>query len=125
MSQPIRVEGWASRPGARVNLRLKFRSQKHYERVKADFYSPSGQVIKLEGVSHPREESGADHTEVVLTGNVPDSAALGTYECRSVQGLTGDRNWSPIFEDPAFNIRVVERPFHAQRGEEFLGLEPA
>jgi hypothetical protein len=125
MSQPIRVEGWASRPGARVNLRLKFRSQKHYERVKADFYSPSGQVIKLEGVSHPREESGADHTEVVLTGNIPDSAALGTYECRSVQGLTGDRNWSPIFEDPAFNIRVVERPFHAQRGEEFLGLEPA
>jgi hypothetical protein len=125
MSQPIRVEGWAYRPGARVNLRLKFRSQKHYERVKADFYSPSGQVIKLEGVSHPREESGADHTEVVLTGNVPDSAALGTYECRSVQGLTGDRNWSPIFEDPAFNIRVVERPFHAQRGEEFLGLETA
>jgi hypothetical protein len=125
MSQPIRVEGWAYRPGARVNLRLKFRSQKHYERVKADFYSPSGQVIKLEGVSHPREESGAAHTEVVLTGNVPDSAALGTYECRSVQGLTGDRNWSPIFEDPAFNIRVVERPFHAQRGEEFLGLEPA
>ena len=93
--------------------------------MKADFYSPSGQVIKLEGVSHPREESGADHTEVVLTGNVPDSAALGTYECRSVQGLTGDRNWSPIFEDPAFNIRVVERPFHAQRGEEFLGLETA
>ncbi len=125
MSQPIRVEGWASRPGARVNLRLKFRSQKHYERVKADFYSPSGGVIKLEGVSHPREESGADHTEVVLTGNIPDSAALGTYECRSVQGLTGDRNWSPIFEDPAFNIRVVERPFHAQRGGEFLGLEPA
>jgi hypothetical protein len=125
MSQPIRVEGWAYRPGARVNLRLKFRSQKHYERVKADFYSPSGQVIKLEGVSHPREESGAAHTEVVLTGNVPESAALGTYECRSVQGLTGDRNWSPIFEDPAFNIRVVERPFHAQRGEEFLGLEPA
>jgi hypothetical protein len=125
MSQPIRVEGWAYRPGARVNLRLRFRSQKHYERVKADFYSPSGQVIKLEGVSHPREESGAAHTEVVLTGNVPESAALGTYECRSVQGLTGDRNWSPIFEDPAFNIRVVERPFHAQRGEEFLGLEPA
>ncbi len=125
MSQPIRVEGWAYRPGARVNLRLRFRSQKHYERVKADFYSPSGQVIKLEGVSHPREESGAAHTEVVLTGNVPDSAALGTYECRSVQGLTGDRNWSPIFEDPAFNIRVVERPFHAQRGEEFLGLESA
>jgi hypothetical protein len=125
MSQPIRVEGWAYRPGARVNLRLKFRSQKHYERVKADFYSPSGQVIKLEGVLHPREESGVAHTEVVLTGNVPDSAALGTYECRSVQGLTGDRNWSPIFEDPAFNIRVVEHPFHAQRGEEFLGLEPA
>ena len=125
MSQPIRVEGWAYRPGARVNLRLKFRSQKHYERVKADFYSPSGQVIKLEGVLHPREESGAAHTEVVLTGHVSESTALGTYECTSVEGLTGDRTWAPIFEDPAFNIRVVQRPFHAQRGGEFLGLEPA
>jgi hypothetical protein len=40
-------------------------------------------------------------------------------------GLTDDRNWAPIFEDPAFNIREVERPFHAQGGGEFLGLEPA
>jgi hypothetical protein len=63
--------------------------------------------------------------EVVLTGNVPENAALGTYECRSVEGLTGERRWAPIFEDPAFNIRVVQRPFHAQRGGEFLGLEPA
>jgi hypothetical protein len=94
-------------------------------RVKAEFHNPSGQVIRLEGVSHPREESGVAHTEVVLTGRVPESAALGTYECRSAQGLTGDRNWAPIFEDPAFNIRVVEHPFHAQRGGEFLGLEPA
>ena len=125
MSQPIRVEGWAYRPGARVNLRLKFRSQKHYERVKADFYSPSRQVIKLEGVSHPGEEAGAAHTEVVLTGSIPESAALGTYECTSVEGLTGERRWAPIFEDPAFNIRVVGRPFHSQRGGEFLGLEPA
>jgi hypothetical protein len=108
-----------------VNLRLRFRSQKHYDRVKAEFHNPSGGVIKLEGVSHPGEESGAAHTEVVLTGNVPESAVLGTYECTSVQGLTGDRTWAPIFEDPAFNIRVVERPFHAQRGGEFLGLEPA
>ena len=91
----------------------------------AEFHNPSGQVIKLEGTSHPREEPRAANTEVVLTGRVPESAALGTYECRSVQGLTGDRNWAPIFEDPAFNIRVVERPFHAQRGGEFLGLEPA
>jgi hypothetical protein len=65
------------------------------------------------------------HTEVVLTGNVPENAALGTYECRSVEGLTGERKWAPIFEDPAFNIRVVQRPFHAQSGGEFLGLEPA
>jgi hypothetical protein len=65
------------------------------------------------------------HTEVVLTGNVPENAALGTYECRFVEGLTGERKWAPIFEDPAFNIRVVQRPFHAQRGGEFLGLEPA
>jgi hypothetical protein len=56
------------------------------------FHNPSGQVIGLEGVSHPREEFGAAHTEVVLTGRVPESAALGTYECRSVQGLTGERN---------------------------------
>jgi hypothetical protein len=108
-----------------VNLRLRFRSQNSYARVKAEFHNPSGQLIRLEGVSHPREEPGEAHTEVVLTGGVPESAALGTYECTSVEGLTGDRNWVPIFEDPAFNIRVVQRPFHAQRGEEFLGLEPA
>ena len=125
MSQPIRVEGWAYTPGARVSLRLRFRAQNRYARVKAEFHNPSGQVIKLEGTSHPREEFGAAHTEVVLTGRVSERAALGTYECRSLQGLTGDRNWAPIFEDPAFNIRVVERPFHAQRGGEFLGLEPA
>jgi hypothetical protein len=86
MSQPIRVEGWAYTPGARVSLRLQFRSQNSYVRVKAEFHNPSGQVIRLEGVSHPREESGAAHTEVVLTGRVPESAALDTYQCRSVQG---------------------------------------
>jgi hypothetical protein len=91
----------------------------------AEFHNPSGQVTKLEGTSHPREESGATHTEVGLTGRVPKSGALSTYECRSVQELTDDRNWAPIFEDPAFNIRVVERPIHAQSGGEFLGLEPA
>jgi hypothetical protein len=125
MSQPIRVEGWAYTPGARVRLRLRFRSQSRYARVKAEFHNPAGGVIKLEGISHPREESGAAHTEVVLTGKVPESAALGTYDCRSVEGLTGDRKWAPIFQDPAFNIRVVQRPFHAERGGEFLGLEPA
>ena len=72
MSQPIRVEGWAYTPGARVSLRLRFRSHNSYARVKAEFHNPSaGQVISLEGVSHPREESGAAHTEVVLTGRVP------------------------------------------------------
>jgi hypothetical protein len=108
-----------------VNLRLQFRSQSTYARVKAEFHNPSGGVIKLGGVTHTREESGAAHTEVVLTGNVPENAALGTYECRSVEGLTGERKWAPIFEDPAFNIRVVQPPFHTQRGGEFLGLEPA
>jgi hypothetical protein len=126
MSQPIRVEGWAYTPGAQVRLRLRFRSDKSYARVKAEFHNPSAQVIKLEGVSHTREESGVAHTEVVLTGHVPERAALGTYECTSVEGLTDDsRKWAPIFEDPAFNIRVVQRPFRAQRGGEFLGLEPA
>jgi hypothetical protein len=95
MSQPIRVEGWAYTPGARVSLRLRFRSQSTYARVKAQFHNPTGGVIKLEGVTHTREESGADHTEVVLTGNVPENAALGTYECRSVEGLTGERKWHP------------------------------
>ena len=125
MSQPIRVEGWAYTPGARVSLRLRFRSRSAYARVRAEFRGPSGGVIKLGGVAHPREESGAAHTEVVLTGNVPENAALGTYECRTVEGLTEERRWAPIFEDPAFNIRVVRRPFHAQSGGEFLGLEPA
>jgi hypothetical protein len=93
--------------------------------VKAQFHNPSGGVIKLGGVTHTREESGAAHTEVVLTGNVPENAALGTYECRSVEGLTDERRWAPNFEDPSFNIRVVQRPLHAQSGGEFLGLEPA
>src|SRR5215213_6866250 len=100
MSQPIRVEGWAYTPGARVSLRLRFRSQSTYARVKAQFHNPTGGVIKLEGVTHTREESGAAHIDVVLTGNVPEKAALGTYECRSVEGLTGERKWAPIFEDP-------------------------
>ncbi len=82
MSQPIRVEGWAYTPGARANLRLRFRSQSTYARVKAQFHNPSGGVIELEGVMHTREESGATHTEVILTGNVSENAALGTYECR-------------------------------------------
>ena len=98
MSQPIRVEGWAYTPGARVSLRLQFRSQSTYARVKAEFHNPSGGVINLGGVTHTREESGAAHTEVVRTGRVPERAALGTYECRSVQGLTGDRNCAPIFD---------------------------
>jgi hypothetical protein len=93
--------------------------------VKAQFHNPSAGVINLEGVTHTREESGATHTEVVLTGKVPEKAALSTYECRSVEGLTEERKWAPIFEDPAFNIRVVQRPFHAQSGGEFLGFEPA
>ena len=81
MSKPIRVEGWAYTPGAQVRLRLRFRSQSSYPRVKAEFHNPSGGGTKLEGVSHPGEVSGAAHTEVVLTGRVPESAALGTYDC--------------------------------------------
>ncbi len=76
MSQPIRVEGWAYTPGARVSLRLRFRSHNRYARVRAEFHNPSGQVTKLEGTSHPREESGAAHTEVALTGRVPERCCL-------------------------------------------------
>jgi hypothetical protein len=39
--------------------------------------------------------------------------------------LGGRRKWAPIFEDPAFNIRVVQRSFHAQGGGEVLGFESA
>ena len=75
MSQPIRVEEWAYPRGARVSLRLRYRSHSSYTRLKAEFHNPSGGVIKVEGVSYPGEESGASHTEVVLTGNIPESAA--------------------------------------------------
>ena len=37
--------------------------------------------------------------------------------------IGGRRKWAPIFEDPAFNIRVVQRHFHAQGGGEVLGFE--
>jgi hypothetical protein len=117
MSQPIRVEGWAYTPSARVNLRLRFRSQSTYARVKAEFHNPSGGVITLGGVTHPREESGAAHTEVVPTGNVPENAALGTYECRSVEGLTGERRWAPIFEDPPSTSAWSKDPSTPKEGE--------
>jgi hypothetical protein len=100
MSHPIRVEGWAYTPGARVSLRLRFRAQNRYARVKAEFHNPSGQVIKLEGTSHPREEFGAAHTEVVHTDRVPESAALCTYECRSVQGLVTKGTERPSSKTP-------------------------
>src|SRR5215213_10159497 len=105
MSQPIRVEGWAYTPGARVSLRLRFRSQSTYARVRAEFHNPSGGVIKLEGVTHPREESGAAHTEVVLTGKVPENAALGTYECRSVEA-----------RGVICSLRALPRQVYCQRG---------
>jgi hypothetical protein len=37
------------------------------------------------------------------------------------QRASPERRWAPIFEDPAFNIRVVQRPLHAQSGESFVG----
>ena len=42
MSQPIRVEEWAYPRGARVSLRLRFRSHNSYARLKAKFHNPSG-----------------------------------------------------------------------------------
>jgi len=40
--------------------------------------------------------------------------------------ICAEAYWRPelgvIFEEPDFNIRVVEHPFHTQRGGEFLGL---
>jgi hypothetical protein len=68
MSRPIRVVEWAYPRGARVNLRLRFRSQNRYDKVAAEFYNSSGQVIRVEGTSHPGEQSGVAHTDVVLTG---------------------------------------------------------
>jgi hypothetical protein len=61
MSQPIRVEGWAYTPGARVSLRLRFRSQSTYARVKAEFHNPSGGVIKLEGLRTQGRNPGGPH----------------------------------------------------------------
>jgi hypothetical protein len=58
MSQPIRVEEWAYPRGVRVSLRLRFRSHNHYDKVAAEFYNPSGGVIRVEGISHPGEQSG-------------------------------------------------------------------
>jgi hypothetical protein len=130
MSQPIRVEGWAYTPGARVNLRLRFRSQSTYARVKAEFHNPSGGVIKLGGVTHTREESGADHTEGGPHrgrpyGQCTRKRCSGHLRVQ-IRGRAHRREeMALIFEDPAFNIRVVQRSFHAQRGGEFLGLEPA
>jgi hypothetical protein len=92
MSQPIRVEGWAYTPSARVNLRLRFRSQSTYARVKSEFHNPSGGVINLGGVTHPREESGAAHTEVVPTGNVPESQRA-TYPKTLPWALTNADPW--------------------------------
>jgi hypothetical protein len=63
MSQPIRVEGWAYTPGARVSLRLRFRSQSAYARVKAEFHNPSGGVIKLGGVTHKRGIRDGSHRD--------------------------------------------------------------
>ena len=94
----------------------------HIRAGEAEFHNPSGQVTKLEGTSHPREESGATHTEVGLTGRVPESAPLSTYECRSVQELTGDRNWASIFEAPAFNTAWSNAPFTPKEGESFWDL---
>jgi hypothetical protein len=87
MSQPIRVEGWAYTPGARVSLRLRFRSQNSYTRVKAEFHNPSGQVIRLEGVSHPREESGAAHTEVILPAVCPKAPPWALTNADLCRGL--------------------------------------
>jgi hypothetical protein len=121
MSQPIRVEGWAYTPGARVSLRLQFRSQSTYARVKAQFHNPSGGVIKLEGVTHIREESGAAHTEVVLTGNVPQNAALGTYECRSVEASPARENGRPSSKTPPSTSAWSNAPSTPKVGESSSG----
>src|SRR5215208_8028916 len=50
---------------------------------------------------------------------------LGHLRVQIGGGAHRREEMAPIFEDPAFNIRVVQRPFHGQSGGEFLGLEPA
>src|SRR5215204_4095143 len=62
MSQPIRVEGWAYTPGARVNLRLRFRSQSTYARVKAEFHNPFGRSHQARGsYAHKGAIRGCSH----------------------------------------------------------------
>ena len=124
MSQPIRVEGWAYMPGARVSLRLRFRSQSTYARVKAEFHNPSGGVIKLEGVTQGRNP-GRLTPKSSLQVTFPRTLPSALTNADPWGGLADERRWGPIFEDPAFNIRVVQPPFHTQSGGEFLGLEPA
>ena len=105
-----------------MSLRLRFRSQNRYARVKAEFHNPSGQVIKLERTSHPREEFGAAHTEVVLIGRVPESAALGTYECRSVQGLLTTGTGHPSSKTPPTTSAWSNTPSTPKEGESFWDL---
>src|SRR5215211_5154246 len=49
----------------------------------------------------------------------PPWALTNANLCR---GLLATGAGRPSSIEPAFSIRVVERPFHAQRGGEFLGL---
>ena len=96
-----------------------FPSQSSYPRVKAEFHNPFGWVIKLEGVSHPRQESGAAHTEVVLTGRVPESAALGTYARTSAEGLTSDRKWAPSSKTQRSTSAWSNDPSTPKEGKSF------
>ena len=84
MSQPIRVEGWAYVPGARVNLQLQFRSQSTYARVKAQFHNPSGGVFKLEELRTQGRNPGP------LT---PGSSLRATYPKTLPLALTNADPW--------------------------------
>jgi hypothetical protein len=111
--------GVAYTPGARVSLRLRYLSQSACARVRAEFRNTSGGVIKLGGVTHPREESGTAYTEVVLTGNVFENVALGTYECRSVEGLIGEKRGRPSSKTPHLTSVWSNDPSTPKEGESF------
>ena len=100
-----------------MSLRLRFRSQRSYARVKAEFHNPSGVVIKLEGVTHPREESGTAHTEVVLTGNVPETLPSALTNADPWRGLPTRGGGRPSSKIPLSTSAWSSAPSTPKVGE--------
>src|SRR5829696_3654620 len=126
MSQPIRVEGWAYTPGARVNLRLRFRSQSTYARVKAEFHNLSGGVIKLEGVTHTKEESerrnpGRLTPRSSLRATYPKTLPLALTSADPWRGSPARGNGRPSSKTPLSTSAWSKDPSTPKEGESSSG----